>query len=127
MDPLLYGISFLVLIIIGLGLRYRKERKKHIPLMLSAFVIDVSLVLIIEINRHAVERAVGLTLPAFTWCHIAISTSVVVLYLILITTGIKLAKGNESVRPFHKKLALVFIVLRLANFITSLLLPFKPF
>lgn len=115
-------ISTVVVLMIAFGLYYRHRAKAHIPLMLGAFVIDVSLVLAIEINRHAIKTVVDKTLSTpdpFVMFHAAVSLFVIVLYILQIYTGTKIYKGKRELIPLHQKLALIFIVLRLTNYITS--------
>ncbi len=124
-----YIFSTLVLFIIALGLRYRKQAKYHIPLMLGAFVIDLILVLVIEIQRQAVEKVAGEIAHGtnyFLIFHATISLLVLVFYLMLIYSGSKLYSNLRSAQapPMalyarHKTLAKIFIVLRLINYATS--------
>ena len=117
-------VSSLVLVIIGFGLYFRKSnRKLHIILMSSAFLIDLTLVLVIEFQRHAIETVISQT-SAFVWFHATISLLVLVSYVALAVLGTKMAKLNTgtqfmSISNQHLNLAKVFIVLRLINYVTS--------
>lgn len=122
--------STLILLIIVLGLYFRKQPKIHVPLMLTAFVADLALVLIIEFQRKAVEKVVdnAITAPnTFLLFHAGISLIVILLYIALIITGNKALKlpirAGSNTMEIHKILALIFIVFRLANYITSFQMP----
>ncbi len=124
-----YYFSSLVLLIIATGLYFRKKMSLHIPLMITAFVIDLTLVLVIEIQRAAVEKVVGHVAAGtdyFLIFHAAVSLLVLVSYVSLIYTGSKVYKGIKAgtgkpreIYAWHKKLAAAFIVLRLINYLTS--------
>lgn len=96
--------------------------------MLTAFVIDISEVLYIELNRHAIKTAVSifslLNGRTLLMIHIAISLVATLLYFYLIASGFKLLKDrqNPSQRAKHKKMSYIFITARLLNFITSFLI-----
>lgn len=116
-------VSTLVLIIIAAGLFFRKDPKKHIPLMLTAFIIDVSLVLVIEFQRHAVEAVVENVVKspsAFVIFHASISLLVIIMYIALTWTGTTIYKhGARHLLKLHRAFAAIFIILRLINYITS--------
>ena len=124
-----YCFSSLVLAIIAAGLYFRKRMSLHIPLMLTAFAIDLSLVLVIEFQRMAVEKVVAHVASGtnyFLIFHAGISLLVLVCYVLLTWTGSKAYKGMKAgsgkpreIYAWHKKLALAFIVLRLINYVTS--------
>ncbi len=111
-------LSSFVLILLAVGLVYRREPALHIPLMLSAFGVDLGMVLWLEFNRAAVEQVVtGVTgLLAF---HVVVSTLVMVLYMVLIWSGRRLWLGQERSRGFHRTVAAIFIVGRLINYVTA--------
>ncbi len=115
-------VSSFVVFLIAVGIFFHRKTEVHIPIMASAFVIDVALVLIIELQRHAVEKVVGevtATSPsAFVIFHATVSLLVILFYIALGITGSKLLK-DKTKRSIHKKLAYAFIALRLINYITS--------
>lgn len=116
--------STLVLGLIGLGFYFKKNTKLHALCMSLAFIMDVSLVLIIEINRSAINHVMSSN-SIFVWFHVLISTCVILLYLLQIYIGINLAKqtANLELRKIHKIMASVFVVLRLINYLTSFSMP----
>lgn len=112
-----------VLVLLGVGLLQRRRRPPlHRWLMLTAFMADLSLVLYIEATRHAVERVVTGAPRPLVWVHAGISLAVLACYPVLIGLGRRLIAGAAAVRPAHRRLGLIFCVLRTLNYVTSLLL-----
>ncbi len=114
--------STIVLLIIALGIYFRKNQKFHIPLMSLAFVIDLSLVIIIEVQRSAIENVVSEAIDespnSFVLFHAGVSLLVLVMYVVMIASGSKL-KYDRSYLSLHKYSSMLFIVLRLTNYATS--------
>ncbi len=121
----LHLVSAITLGIIFLGLVFRRKTKLHIPLMLTAFTIDIVEVLYIELNRQAIKTATNVFMLLdgrfILMVHILISLATVIMYLILIKSGFTLlkARNDELLRIRHRDMATIFIVLRVLNFITS--------
>lgn len=130
---MLHIVSTLVVAIIALGLYFRHRQPDfHWRLMVSAFAIDLFLVLYIELTRHAVETVVTGFRP-FLWLHAAISLSVLVLYVLLLGLGRRLLlvhahRGGASavldtqVRTMHRNFGMLFCVMRGLNYVTALML-----
>lgn len=121
------AISTLVILIVFIGLLYRHNKKIHIPLMSAAFAIDLTLVLIIELQRKAIENVL-VNHSLFVWFHVIISVLVLVFYTILANTGAKMAKviridGETKLVKIHKFSAMIFVILRLTNYVTSFSMP----
>ncbi len=115
--------STLILGIIILGLVYRHQPKKHVPLMLTAFALDVALVLYIELSRDAIHTfSESLRTPfehQLLLFHIAVSVLTLVLYVVLTATGFKVLKGRGELLKLHRNLAGLFVLARLVNYATS--------
>ena len=111
------AVGTIGLVIIAVGLSYRRKPRRHIPLMVTAFVVDVGNVLVIALNRGAVRQARegGEFLLDF---HVTVSVICVVGYVVALITGPRLLKRGTC-RQAHKWNAGVFIVTRRLNFITS--------
>jgi len=118
MHPLHY-VSVGVCLLLVAGIIVRKNKYSHIPFMVSAFVIDILMVLGIELNRHAIETAYT-THDRVMQTHIVISVLVVILYVFQIVTGIKKAKGHKS--RIHGSTGFALLALRIGNFVTSLMI-----
>ncbi|WP_373533133.1 hypothetical protein [Vampirovibrio sp.] len=120
---MLIVVSTVAVLLIFAGWKFRKRAEVHIPLMVSAFVIDFSLLLYIEWTRHAIETLqTDVSTAASEWLlyfHVLVSAIMLVLYWVQIGTGIRLAKGKEVSRIFHKNAAYAFLAFRLLNYVTS--------
>ena len=118
---MLHVISTLVLVVVAVGLWLRRRRNAiHIRLMISAFLIDLSLLLYIEYSRHAVQKVVASTRP-LVWFHATVSVVVLLCYVVMIQLGRGVLAGNPRARKRHHMLGIVFVVLRGLNYITSYL------
>ena len=110
-------------IIVGLfyvGVFLRKERSKHMKIMLTAITWDILLILQIELTRSAVGKAIKVVSnPMLLNIHVGMAVSTVVLYFILIFTGRKLSLGNEKLRQRHRFFGITCLVLRTLTYITS--------
>jgi uncharacterized membrane protein YozB (DUF420 family) len=118
-----YAVSTFILVLIGLGLWKRRQPRLHVPLMLTAFALDVALVLYIELSRHAVETAVEAARTPHAndllLFHVAVSLAVVLLYVVLAITGYSVLKGRRQKLKLHRNLGGAFVLLRLVNYVTS--------
>jgi hypothetical protein len=116
-------ISTLVLIIIVVGLKYRRLPKVHVPCMSLAFVLDIALLLYVEWSAHAIDTFTKeFTQPThggLLFFHVAVSLLMVILYIALIISGKQILKGDYARRIPHRNMAGIFLICRLANYITS--------
>ncbi|MCP5464072.1 MAG: hypothetical protein H7A33_03510 [Deltaproteobacteria bacterium] len=118
-------ISFLICLILIVGIAISRHRKWHIRLMLSAFALDMLLVLYIEFTRKAINTSLHPP-HGFIIFHVIISVLVVALYIAQIISGSKINKGKGCL-SWHGRIAILFLILRLGNFATSLFVEkFKP-
>ena len=85
-------------------------------MMVSAFVIDMIIVLIIELTRGAVDSAKA-KMGTLMIVHICISVAVILLYIGQIISGIKKAKGKPG--GWHGQTVLMLLITRLGNLVTS--------
>jgi hypothetical protein len=115
-------LSLVVLGLLGAGILMRRRPRWHWPLMLSAFGLDLGLVIYLEGSRHAVETA-ATSIHPLVWVHATISLVVLGLWVAMLRLGWLMLHGRPAVRHTHRLLAGAFLVLRVANFATSLVLP----
>lgn len=109
-------ISIVACLLLAAGYANRRKKRVHIPLMLSAFAVDMGLVLYIELTRHAIETA-RTTTSGLMIFHIAISVGVVLLYLWQIYSGTRRARGKPAAS--HGITGVALLVTRLGNLVTS--------
>jgi len=89
--------SFVVLLLgVGLWLRHR-VRSLHLRLMISAFVLDVRLVIYIEISRHSVEKVVTGISPMI-WFHAEFRGVPLLCYVAMILLGGGILSGRGALR-----------------------------
>jgi hypothetical protein len=118
---MLHLISTLVLVIIGVGFWLRRRQNPiHVRLMISAFLIDLCLLLYIEHSRHAVQKVAASARP-LVWFHAAVSIVVLLCYVLMIQLGRGVLAGDPRARNRHRTLGVVFVVLRSLNYMTSYL------
>ncbi len=115
---MLHALSTLVVLIVTAGVMARRRPAIHVPLMVTAFAIDLGLVIYIEVTRHVVERVLGPAGPLI-WFHATVSTLVLLAYLGQITLGRRLLAGRTASRRAHLALGVAFCVLRSTNYITA--------
>ena len=112
--------SFLILSTMTLGVYLRKKRSVHIKLMATTIIWDILLILQIELTRSAIIKASkAVTNAMMLNIHVSIAVLTVLFYFAMIYTGRKFLKGDNSVRPLHKKLGWTTWSLRILTFVTS--------
>ena len=112
-------LSIFVCVMLATGVLFRRRRRVHIPLMLTAFAIDLGIVLYLEIARHVIESLVDRPMTTLLVVHILLSVLVLVLYVVQVVTGIKKFRGQPV--AIHLKVAVVFMICRLGNLATSMM------
>ncbi len=122
------GVASFAYALICLGLVYRRQRKVHALLMNSGIVLDLSLVLILEIARDAVNTAIGMSLGPLQQAHIYSSAIAVVLYIPAFVLGWRalLYKLGPSGISWHRRLALTAFGFRSIGFALMFTLLDKP-
>ncbi len=106
-----------VVAVIVLGLALRRRPRVHIPLMLSAFALDLGSVVFLQVQRRAVQKAASTPTPLLM-VHISFAFLSLVLYAAMAVTGTRLARTGNG-RAAHRMLARVFLVCRAGTWITS--------
>jgi hypothetical protein len=112
--------------VLALGLYHRHRPKLHIPLMLTAFAVDLGNVIMIEFfargrGKGAVEQGLeslsgeGSAILRF---HIAVSLACIAGYFVAVITGTRLYRRGRG-RLVHKANAAIFVLTRLASYVTS--------
>jgi hypothetical protein len=116
-------ISVGVVALLFYGVSQRSRPRIHMPVMALAFLIDLSMVVYIELNRHAIEQAVHPT-SGLMKVHLFCSIVAVLLYPVQIGSGLK--KYLWGGVAFHKYTGAAFLFFRVGNLITSFLIPTHP-
>lgn len=120
-------LSTAAVLIIGAGLVARRNRRVHVPLMLTAGLVDLVNVALVEYHarasrgRGAVEQGLSALLQGdqlLREIHVAVSSLCVVSFLVALVTGWRLLRRGRS-RAWHRTNAIVFVALRLVSYGTS--------
>jgi len=109
-------LSIGVYLILVIGYINRRNRRVHIPLMLTAFVVDMAMLLYIEFTRDAIQAAQD-RMSTLMFIHVLLSVATLVLYVGQIITGIKKLKGKPS--TWHRIGGQSLMLTRLGNLVTS--------
>jgi hypothetical protein len=115
---LIASLAYFVLVT-GFRVR-RKNRKLHAILMTSAIAIDLSLVLILQINRDAVGTALSFSLSPLQQLHILASSIATLLYFPMLGLGfyqLKNPSKSPRVKIIHRNLGLATFVARSLGFL----------
>jgi hypothetical protein len=99
------------------GVTVHRRRRLHARIMTTCFVADVLMVLLIELQRKAIEQAVGPTSPLMRF-HIAVSVIALVLWVPQLLTGRAILRGEPRLRR-HKIQAWTFLLFRATNVVTA--------
>ena len=98
----------------------KKKRQTHAKIMSVAIIWDLLLILQIEFNRKAIEKAIKVSSnPSILSIHIGLALSSVILYMFMMYTGKKILKGNNTLIGRHRKLGRLTIFMRTLTYITS--------
>jgi hypothetical protein len=101
------------------GITKRKNRKVHVPVMKTVLLWDVILILQIELSRGAIDKASKVVVnPMLLNIHVTFAVLSVVFYGLLVHSGRKLLKGDNSMRPRHRAFGWTAFVLRTLTLIT---------
>ncbi len=115
----LHAASTVVLLLVAAGLYFRRRPRTHLPFMVAALVLDLSLVLYIELTRAAVETLVHKPISPILGFHVTVSVLVLLLYAAQVTLGLKKLRGGGGSHLAHRYLGIAFVVVRLLNYGTS--------
>jgi len=126
------SLNTAMVLVLAVGLYFRYRPKVHMPLMLTAFAVDLANVLIIELGRGAVGQATEAFAAGdyFSQFHVAVSALSIAGYVVAVVTGVKLYRilttrapndpaRAQRLRRVHKFNAAIFVVTRLSSYATS--------
>jgi hypothetical protein len=113
-----HAASTSVLLILIAGILLRRRRGIHIPLMITAFSLDLVTLVAIEWSRGAIKKATSAPSPLLLF-HVTVSVFALIFYGVMFVLGERVRKGAERLRPWHRRTAWVFGTCRAANYVTS--------
>ncbi|HEX4923860.1 MAG TPA: hypothetical protein VFV50_07230 [Bdellovibrionales bacterium] len=105
------------LMVVGLALKRRPSL--HVPLMASAIALDLAIVAVLEVQRHAVDTAASFALTPWQQTHIFASTAAVLLYGPAAYLGYRRWRNTASRRQasFHRAFGFAAFVFRTIGFV----------
>ncbi|NRA94592.1 MAG: hypothetical protein HRU14_00130 [Planctomycetes bacterium] len=117
------NVTIFLFILVGAFMHHRRDL--HVKMMLTAFALDLVLLLAVELSNSAVARAyrdVGAG-NAITTIHVAFAISGLVMWFVQIFVGRKIYKqGRMELLPRHGTGARLFLIFRLGNVVTAFML-----
>ncbi len=113
------GCAALAYFLMVWGICARKgQRVLHRRLMFSAMGIDLSLVLLLELQRDAIGTVISLEMNTLPLLHVLFSALAVVCYVPMILMGRKLwAAENVKLRTWHRRIGWTTFLLRSLGFL----------
>jgi hypothetical protein len=112
--------SVLIYSLMVFGISKRKNRKIHVPTMITVLTWDILLILQIEFGRSAIAKAAQAYInPMLLNIHVSFAVSCVVFYFLLIFSGKKLLQGLPEYRKRHRLFGWTAFILRTLTLITS--------
>lgn len=111
-------LSMLAFVLLLIGYVNRRRTRVHIPIMVTAFMIDMAIVVFIELSRGAIDRA-QTKMGALMLVHIGFSIVTIVLYITQIVTGVRRVRrvGGGG----HGRSGIALLACRFGNLVTALL------
>lgn len=109
--------NVVVFALILYGVAVHARRQLHARVMTAAFILDVVMVLLIELNRKAIAQAIAPSSGLMKF-HIAVSVGALVLWVFQLVTGRQILRGRPRLRR-HKIQAWAFLSCRATNLVTA--------
>ncbi|MEM0950516.1 MAG: DUF420 domain-containing protein [Cyanobacteria bacterium P01_H01_bin.74] len=122
---MIYSIlSSVAILLLFVGWLNRKKIRTHMAFMSTAFVLDIAILLMVELNKSAIlttsknlfNPQAGTALLLF---HVLVSVLMLVFYVMQLRTGYLAFQGVHQTVTFHRNVGMAFFTCRLLNYITS--------
>ena len=112
--------SLCIVLLMMVGIYFRRRRDLHVKLMSVAMIWDVILILQIELSRSAILKASKALSNALALnIHVSIAVTTVLLYGVMVYTGRAMLNGKVELRQKHKFFGYTTFGMRILTFITS--------
>jgi hypothetical protein len=117
---LMQGQSLCIVLLMIVGIYFRRSRQLHVKIMSMSMIWDVLLILQIELSRSAILKASKAMENALALnIHVSIAVSTVILYAFMVHSGRKLLAHQGNFRRRHKLLGWTTLFMRILTFVTS--------
>lgn len=112
-------MATLAYVLMSAGVIFRRERIAHARLMGTAIFIDLALVIILQIQRSAIQVAIGFELSWLEKTHILFSLLAVILYVPMIYLGLLRYrnKATSFQKTLHHRLGIFTFIFRTLGFV----------
>ncbi len=108
-----------VLCLLYTGVAFHRKKRIHVPIMITSFVLDMSAILYLELNRGVLAKVLEKSgTEHVLQIHLTFAVLTLLGYGVAFYTGSRLLKGIP-IKRFHKINAMVFLISRTGVFITS--------
>ena len=116
MNDVLASLAFLLLVA---GWTQRRNRARHVPLVLAGIALDLALVVWLELSRGVVEKTISEHFSVLRWVHIWSSTLAVVAYFPTLWLGFRMLRtpADAVLRSRHAAAAMTALILRAIGFV----------
>jgi len=111
------AFAALTYFILLFGLINKKNKILHVRLMSIGMVFDLALVLLLEVQRQAIETTLQNDLSGLHRAHIYCSTLAVLFYIPVAILGVRLYRNLKSSRKWHLGLGALAFLFRTIGFI----------
>lgn len=114
-----YQVAILAYLLLCLGLLNRRNRALHASLMSAGILLDLTIVLLLEFNRHVIGTAVHANFGVLERGHIIASSIAVVFYIPTVLLGLRrlFFNGSLAVRRWHIRCGICAFIFRTLGFI----------
>lgn len=117
---LMQSQSLCIVLLMVVGVYFRRNRQLHVKIMSLAMIWDVLLILQVELSRSAILKASKAMENALALnVHVSIAVATVILYAFMVHSGRKLLAHQASFRKRHRLLGWTTLLMRILTFITS--------
>ncbi len=103
---------------------WARHRAIHIPAMIGVILFDLGMPFYLYMNRDWKERLIdgGEIFSFLIWMHLGLVLTLYVLYVMQVQAGLKLRKGENSLRETHIAQGRGILLARLMVILTGALL-----
>ena len=111
------GVATLAWLMLTGGVLLEMPRRSHRFWMLAGIGLDLLLVLVLQVQRGAVQTAVSFSLGPIQQLHIAFSLGAVLLYGPVVWLGFKRFRGDQARAMSHRRAGWVAYIFRTIGFV----------
>lgn len=112
--------SFFALALMFTGVYFRNKRSLHIKIMLTTIILDLLIIAELVFFRNATGKAMRfVSNPLALNIHVFLAITYTLLLVVILVTGYRLYRGQESIRKYHKAIGITTVIARILVFVSS--------